>query len=484
MKSIVAESWFLPHFPVIKMDKETTKTRIVFDAAAKSEGSSLNDVIHSGPKLQRDLFDVLLRFRKNQVAIICDIAEMYLQIEVKKEDRKYLRFLWRDLEVSQPAKCFEFTRLVFGLNSSPFQAQLVSRKNAEDHQAQYPRAAETVLKSTYMDDSMDSVKNDQEGIKLYQELMALWGKAGMHARKWLSNSEKVLQNIKQENRSNMIDLSNDEIPSVKTLGILWIAKDDVFSFSSKQPGENIKFTKRIFLSKIATLFDPLGFLCPFIIRAKVLMQEIWTSGTDWDEPSEMHIQDQASKWFTELSHLSHIKIPRCLREISDEVEVGKNLHVFVDASEKAYAAVVYQRNVYQNGNISMAFVASKSKVAPLKAVSIPRLELMGATLGLSLAVSIGQAIDVRVSDMKFWSDSMNVLYWIKKPSRSFKPFVANRVGELHEKTNPNQWRYINTFQNPADIGTRGTTLNKLGKNGNWWNGPEFLSMSEVEWPEP
>ena len=243
----------------------------------------------------------------------------------------------------------------------------------------------------------------------------------------------------------------------------------MFSFSSKQPVDNVQFTKS-FLSKIATLFHPLGLLCPFIMKAKVLMQEIWTSGTDWDEPLETHIHDQASKWFAESTHLPNIKIPRCLREISDEVEVEKKLHVFVDASQKAYAAVVYQRSVYQNGNISVAFVASKSKVAPLNAVSIPRLELMGAMLGLSLALSVGQGIDVGISDMKFWSDSMNVLYWIKKPSRSFKPFVANRVGELHDKTNPNQWRYINTFQNPADIGTRGASLDELERSELWWNG--------------
>ena len=173
------------------------------------------------------------------------------------------------------------------------------------------------------------------------------------------------------------------------------------------------------------------------MKPKVLMQEIWTSGTDWDEPLETHILDQASKWFAESTHLSNIRSPRSLREISGEVEVEKKLYVFVDASQKAYAAVVYQRSVYQNGKISVAFVASKSKVAPLNAVSIPRLELMGAMLGLSLALSVGQGIDVGISDMKFWRDSMNVLYWIKKPSRSFKLFVANRVGELHDKTNPN-----------------------------------------------
>ena len=132
----------------------------------------------------------------------------------------------------------------------------------------------------------------------------------------------------------------------------------------------------------------------------------------------------------------------------------------------------------------MAFVASKSKVAPLNTVSIPRFELMGAMLGLSLALSVGQGIDVSISDMKFWSGRMNALYWIKKPSRSFKPFVANRVGELDDKTNPNQWRYVNTFQNPADIDTREASLDELERSELWWNGPTFLGLSEVEWREP
>ena len=126
-------------------------------------------------------------------AIICDIAEMYLQIEVKMEHRKYLRFLWRDIELDQPIRCYEFNCLVFGMNSSPFQAQLVSRKNAEDHQAQYPRVAETVLKSTSMDDSMDSVKNDQEGIKLYRKLMALWGKQRCMQKNGYQTQRKCLR---------------------------------------------------------------------------------------------------------------------------------------------------------------------------------------------------------------------------------------------------------------------------------------------------
>ncbi|KAJ8049997.1 hypothetical protein HOLleu_02999 [Holothuria leucospilota] len=124
--------WFLPHFPVVRPDKATTKTRIVFDASAKYQGISLNDEIDQGPKMQRDLFDILLRFRKNPVAVVCDIEEMYLQIQLAPPDRAYhLFFLWRNLDQTQPPQEYEFNRVVFGVNASPFLAQFVAQQNAE-----------------------------------------------------------------------------------------------------------------------------------------------------------------------------------------------------------------------------------------------------------------------------------------------------------------------------------------------------------------
>ncbi|CAC5419849.1 unnamed protein product [Mytilus coruscus] len=153
---------------------ETTKTRIVFDASAKFKGISLNDTIHQ---------DLLLRFRKYPVALVCDIAEMYLRIKIASDDRPFHRFLWHSMKTDQVPEEYEFNSVVFGKNSSPFQAQLVSRKQAEMMKDSYARAAKTVHKSTYMDDSMDSVLNDKQGIELYNQLSQLWAKAGMYARK-------------------------------------------------------------------------------------------------------------------------------------------------------------------------------------------------------------------------------------------------------------------------------------------------------------
>ncbi|KAK6171952.1 hypothetical protein SNE40_018370 [Patella caerulea] len=297
------DAWFLPHFAVVRPIKATTKVRIVFNAAAKQDGISLNDTIYQGPKLQNELFDVLLRFRRHPVALVCDIAEMYLRIETAPGDRTYHRFLWRFMDQNKEPSQYEFNRIVFGVNSSPFLAQYVTHKNAEKLADAYPMAAETILKSTYMDDSMDSVPDSNNGIRLYSELSKVWEAAGMHARKWLSNSKEVLQEIPMEDRSESVDLDEGYLPSIKTLGILWIRDEDTFSFKSCPPPDDFEITKRNFLSKIATLFDPTGFLAPFVIRAKIMLQETWTAGLDWDDQLPEHLSIKAKKWFLELKDI-------------------------------------------------------------------------------------------------------------------------------------------------------------------------------------
>ena len=188
-----------PHLSIVRMDKPSTKVRIVFDCSAKCDGVSLNDVIHPGPKLQNDLFNALIQFRRNPIALACDIREMYLQIKIDEKDCPYFRMLWINLDVEGEPQEYEFDRVVFGnKNSAPMEAQFVAQENARRHQDQYPLAAETVLESTYMDDSIDSVENETDGVKLHYELRELWAKAKMEARKWISNSPAVLAEIPDE----------------------------------------------------------------------------------------------------------------------------------------------------------------------------------------------------------------------------------------------------------------------------------------------
>jgi len=451
------QKWYLPHFPVVKPDRTTTKVRLVFDASAKYKNMSLNDAIHQGPKLQGDLFKILLRFRHYPVAVVCDIEEMYLQIGILPTDRKYHRFLWRDSQNEEPSE-YEFNRVVFGVNASPFLAQFVSQENARKNAFDFPLAAETVLNSTYMDDSIDSVMTEEKGIELYTQLSQLWQKAGMKARKWLSNSRTILEHIPQENRAREVDLTKGELPNTKTLGMTWIPEDDILTFQCHECETDNECTKRKFLKRIATVFDPLGCLIPYTVRAKIIIQEMWTEVLDWDEELPEELNDKVRKWFQELKYLKNVIVERAIIEENTE---SNSLHTFVDASSQAIGAVVYSRNVDSNSIVKTKFIAAKSKVAPLKSVTIPRLELMAANLGLKLAKSVCSALNSDIKNMTFWSDSMNVLWWIRGPSRKYKPFVANRVGEIQSETETKQWRYVSTSENPADLASRGFKLPEL-----------------------
>ena len=317
--------------------------------------------------------------------------------------------------------------MVFGINSSPFQVQFVSQTHAEKHKDELPLAAEAVSKSTYMDDSMDSVLDDSQGIELYKQLDELWSKAGMHARKWLSNSPQVLEKIPIKDRASEVDINKDPLPTVKALGITWIPGEDMSTFKANPPEENFQITKRNFLKKIATLFDPVGFLAPFTILAKVMMQEMWVAGLEWDALCLRELIHKSQEWFCELEELPTIKVPRCLRFGPEEVVLSETLHTFVDASQDAYGAFIYLKVIYESGSVSSRLVAAKTRVAPLAATSIPRLELMAAILGLRLTESVSRVYSDGLSQAVFWSDSMNVVWSIRGKSRIFKPFVANRA---------------------------------------------------------
>ena len=342
---IPPEVWYLPHFPIIRMDKTTTKVRIVFDCSAKTDGLSLNDVINPGPKLQKELFDVLLRFRHHPVALASDIKEMYLQVEIEENDRPYFRVLWCDLDSTKEPDVYEFTRVVFGKNSAPMEAQFIAQENARLHQETHPLAAETVLKSTYMDDSIDSVETDEIGVKLYRQLSSLWNHAGMQARKWVSNSEAVMEAIPEEDQAVQLTITDDKYPVVKTLGVAWDSKEDILTLPASRVSSDLPLTKRNVLRTVAAVFDPLGFVSPFVMVAKViLLQELWARGYDWNDTIEDEIAIWISAWFEQLHDVATIHVPRCLCE--NKVVARREMVTFVDASLKSYGAIVYTRRAH------------------------------------------------------------------------------------------------------------------------------------------
>ena len=474
--------WFLPHFPVVRPDRETTKVRIVFDASAQLNEKSLNTEALPGPKLQSNIFDILVRFRKELEVLVSDVSQMYHQLVLKPEDRPFHRFLWRNLDIQSPPQVYEFSRFVFGGCYCPFCAQFTWQRHAEIHKTQYPLAADAVRNHCYMDDLMPSVATIEIAKETRKQLTELGNLAGFHLRKWMSNQAEVLKDIPAEDRAQTIDLEENKLSTTKTLGVLWTADLDTFSFKYSLTPET-ELTKRKVLKKTATIFDPLGFLAPYVVRAKILIQQAWVEATGWDVPLPGHHQKQWKSWFEESIGLQGIRIPRCLKD-RHSTAVKASLHTFSDASEAAYAAAVYIRHEYEDKSITTRLVGSKTRLSPLKAMSIPRLELMGAVIGLRLTKQISAALEIPLSPATFWVDSMNVVYWIHGQSRNYKPFVSHRVGEIHEQSDPNQWRYVPTKQNPADFGTRGLTVSELADSEMWWKGPTFLAFPESDWPKP
>ena len=290
----------------------------------------MNDWIETGPKLKCDIVDVLLRFRKHRIALVSDITEMYLQVKVRSEDQRYLRFLWRE---KGKTVTYEMQRLMFGLNVAPFLAQLVVQEGSKKLTDKYPRAVETVTRSTYMDDSLDSVQTDEMAIELKEQLEIVWKSVGMTTGKWLTNSLEVLKKIPEKQRSERLDLEDKEKISVKTLGIYWNPADDQFAFTSKVD-EEVQITRRVFLSIVARIFDPLGLICPFVVRAKMIVQKMCIENPDWDEEVSERVQIIARQWLKECNELNNLRIERCLLKGGEEN--CYELHIFSDASEKAY----------------------------------------------------------------------------------------------------------------------------------------------------
>ena len=294
-----------------------------------------------------------------------------------------------------------------------------------------------------------------------------------------SGSLKVTEVIPTEERATEIVINNGQDPITKTLGIFWNSNEDVFTATASPVSPEFQTTKGNVLRKVATIFDPLEFVCPYVIVAKILLQELWMRGYDWDDEIQDEIANKIGNWFEQLKSLRDVKIPRCLR--SPEPVKSKRIVTFVDASQQAYGAAVYIRCEYHNDAVTSRLITAKSKVAPLTPMTVPRLELMGAILGLRLTQSLLTVLDAPMQSVTFYSDSTDVLWWIRGRGKDFRPFVTNRIGEIRMFTKPSQWQHVSTEENRADLCTRGATPSELAECFLWWNGPDWLTKDFREW---
>lgn len=447
------------------------KFRVVFDGSVPTtNGNSLNSIQCSGPKLQRDLLDLVMSFRMGRVAFSADIVKMYRQVAVNSSQWDLQRILWRE-KPTDPIVEYWLTTVTYGETAAPFMAVSALIQCANDFEKEYPRAAKVVKNNFYMDDLLCSVDTEKEAIELKQELTELLGLGGFELAKWTSNSRAV---VNQDSDFKSIC----EKDNTSVLGVSWACFQDEFQFNIEERGQPQKLTKRVIASESARIFDPQGYLSPVTIRAKLLIQELWKAKCEWDAPVPASAHGRWTDLQAELANINHIQVPRWLGiAAGDDVQV----HLFSDASELGYGITAYVR-VYHNKKWTSNLLCSRSKVAPVKTITIPRLELCALELITQLVPKLRDQPSLENASYFYWTDSEVVLKWLRKSYGVLRIFVANRVEKIKEIAEVFDIRHVVSAQNPADLLTRGISVQELNQNQLWWHGPEFLKEDRNQWP--
>nr|XP_054757838.1 uncharacterized protein LOC129263947 [Lytechinus pictus] len=464
---------YIPHHGVFHPQKR--KLRVVFDCAARSGGTCLNDHLLKGPDLTNSLTGVLLRFRLHEVALMCDIEKMFFQFRVTESHQDFLRFLWWEggKTQNQPVD-FRMRVHLFGAASSPGCANYGLKYLANAHKDEFPLAACFISRNFYVDDGITSVPETEDAIRLVREAVSLCKKGGIRLHKFVSNSKKVIESIPESERASGIsgqDLSFED-SFERALGIWWNVGNDhlCFKISLKdQPS-----TRRGILSTVASLYDPLGFVAPVVLKGKRILQEMCRSGIGWDDPIPETLQPAWNSWIAELPKLEKLQIPRCHHPPEFGPVSVVQLHHFSDASTSGYGQCSYVRLVNNKGEVHCCLIYAKARVAPTKVVTIPRLELTAAVVSAKVSTMLKNELELQGVQEFFWTDSRVVLGYINNEARRFHTFVANRVQLIRDRTPQEQWHYIPTEENPADHASRGMGPEELVNSNQWMKGPDFL----------
>ena len=500
---------YLPHRAVVRENAETTKVRVVYDASSKDRksGVSLNDCLHVGPSLTPLIFDVLLRFRVNPIALVGDIEKAFLNIEIHPEHRDCLRFLWlNDIHAESPEiVTYRFNRVVFGCNSSPFLLNCVLRHHIMRYKEKDPEFVAKMIGGFFVDDLVTGCNDTQGALILYEKARDRMKEGGFTLRKWKTNdgeladkiAKKESEWIERKSNPNLEDQSfaketlgtiGNMSEKTKVLGITWDYNKDIWEFPLDIKGgeidKSVQATKRGILSSLASLFDPLGLVSPIAVSAKILFQELCLEKLGWDDPLPIDKANRWEAWLRDLKGAGTISVPRCAVSVKKGTLVSRQLHGFADASKKAYCAMVYLVEETTEG-IFIQLLSAKTRVAPLKQLTIPRLELMSARVLATLMTTVIEALgpQFHINCVRYWLDSKTALYWIYN-SGEWKQFVQHRVNEILNLTIKDDWGHVAGTENPADLGSRGAAARHLKDSKLWWQGPQWLKQGKDSWPSP
>ncbi|XP_023247561.1 uncharacterized protein LOC106641558 [Copidosoma floridanum] len=454
--------WYLPHHGVLRESCSTTKLRVVFNGFVTTKsGTSLNSCLYSGQNLLPTLFDLIMRWRLYRLVFTADAEKMFRQVNLNPPDLPFQAILWKENPLD-PLLTYYLMTVTYGLVSSPFLPSRVLKKLATLYHETFPLGAVILRNEVYMDDFIAGAHSVTDEKQKISQLIELTKLGGFTLRKWSGNSREVLSEIPEELRSsNLLKVAeNGEATSV--LGLNWDPELDCFAF------------------KLAKFFDPLGWIHPVLIKAKILMQELGLLKLSWDDPLPPDLLKGWRDWLNGTKALNEIKIP-CWNQFQPK-NSRLEIHGFADASKRAYAAVLYLRVVTDN-KVSISLEIAKTKVAPLKTLSIPRLELCGAHLLSKMVNHYISTTKILSSQIHLNTDSIDTLCWIRSVPSKWPTFIANRCSDIQTLNPTAVWHHVKTKQNPADIASRGVIPHQLINHSLWFEGAKFLKDREIIFSE-
>ena len=473
--------FYLPHKPVIRENAESTKIRIVYDAAARenNEANSLNDCLETGPPLQNMIWDIIARNRLRPITVAGDLKQAFLQIRVRESDRDALRFHWLRDKDKDSIGTYRFTRVIFGLNQAPFLLGGTIEHHLSNEENLNSNAVEEIRKSIYVDDVILS-GNALEDVKfLRTETVKIFERAGFQLHKWHSNEIELEKYQTKENDLSKADDESyamlnlgDKKYEAKLLGLKWDKHSDTLAITF--PAKKETYTRRAILQRVASIYDPLGIVSPVTLEGKLIYRKACDAKVLWDQQLPIELINEFKNWEKALP--DEIEVPRAITKHAEGVE-SIVLHGFSDASKQGISAAVYAI-VNQNTGSNAGLLVAKSRLAK-KDLSIPRLELVAGHLLANMLESTTTALTgMPISGSYAWLDSSVALYWIKGKGQ-YKQFVSNRVKAIQKKSFI-EWKHVPSGENPADIKSRGCKANKIPTR--WFEGPKWL-LNKDTWPK-
>ena len=475
--------FYINHLAVANPKSKTTPVRIVFNSSHSYQGISLNGCLAKGPdSFANSSVALLLRWREEAVALVGDIKKMFHSVALKPLEQHCHRFLWRGLESDKEPKTYVMTKVNMGDRPASAIASEALFQTALMFKDEAPEAAEFIKKSAYVDDLIGS-STREKAEPLAQSAEDLLKKGGFLLHDWVFSSQDMPSEPEKEKKV--------------VLGVLWRPKEDIIgfqanlNFSPKKHGAYTKpnltvddplpkfLTRRTVLQQVMAIYDPLGLLSPFTLKAKILLRKSWEIKLEWDEELPSTLYQLWIQFFKELFEIESLQFPRCTKPNN---AVGNPwLILLSDGSEVAYGCVAYVRWTCNDGSHQSYLLMAKSRIAPMTKLSTPRMELNGAVLSKRCRVLIEKEMEYTFERVIHLVDSETVLYMLKKTSYRFKVYEGVRIGEIQAATggDMSEWFWLPGDNNIADWVTRGRSPSDLAQE--WSHGPRMLTRPFEEW---